>query len=336
MKAARITLAVIALFRVSPASAAQEPGSFERHSFTNAAGTRDYMLYVPSTAAPLRPLVLYIPGALQTADQAATDTRWNELAEEEEGFFVLYPEPDLEEGGFFHYMDEADQHRGRGVPAIIAGMTEHITSQWQIDPARIYVGGASNGAAMANVMIATYPDLYAAVFAHSGCAYKGQCGAIIGSSVSAEESAAAIVAEMDGRARVIPFIVFQGTMDPAVPPYLSERTVESWLRADDVFDDGLDDGSIALEPSAVEHGMVPNGRTYDVRRYVDAGGDALGEYWTVDGMRHAYSGGAPGTIPGVAVDLESERKVSASGTDPAGPDATRAAYSFFMAHPRTD
>ena len=311
----------------------QRPGTFARHSFGNEAGRRDYMLYVPSEARKKQPLVVYIPGAMQTADQAAKDTGWNELAERE-GFFVLYPEPNLSEGGFFHYMDEADQHRDRGVPAIIAGMTRRIIAEWRIDPRRVYVGGISNGAAMANVMGATYPDVYAALFAHSGCAYKGQCGVIIGSTVPANDSADAIVEEMGERGRVMPFIVFQGTSDPAVPPYLSERTVDSWLLAADRLDDGAANGSVPLAPAAVVEDAVPNGHPYVVTFYEDAAGHTLGEYWAIEGMRHAYSGGAyVSPIPGLALDLASERKVSFSGTDPAGPDATSAAYGFFMAHP---
>ena len=291
------------------------------------------MLYVPSEARKKQPLVVYLPGAMQTADQAAKDTGWNDLAERE-GFFVLYPEPELSEGGFFHYMDEADQHRGHGVPAIIAGMTRKIIAEWRIDPRRVYVGGISNGGAMANVMGATYPDIYAALFAHSGCAYKGQCGVIIGSTVSSSESAEAIVAEMGERGRVMPFIVFQGTEDPAVPPYLSDRTVESWLLAGDRLDDGDANGSVPLEPAAVTHGAVPNGHAYTVSAYEDADGNTIGEYWSVDGLRHAYSGGAyDSPIPFLAIDLASERKISIWGTDPAGPDATTAAYGFFMAHP---
>jgi poly(3-hydroxybutyrate) depolymerase len=50
-------------------------------------------------------------------------------------------------------------------------MTQTVMKQWRIDRRRVYVGGISNGGAMANVMMTTYPDLFAALLSHSGGPY---------------------------------------------------------------------------------------------------------------------------------------------------------------------
>jgi poly(hydroxyalkanoate) depolymerase family esterase len=308
-----------------PAAASEAGDTFQRLSLTNAAGTRQYLLYVPPGAPVQRPLVVELHGALATADRAAEGTHWNSLAKQKR-FYVVYPEQDPDAPGgtlgthlrSWNFGDPAHNSRDAGEASIIADIARKVISERSIDPHRVYVSGYSSGAGMSVVMAATYPDIFAAHAALSGCPYQGFPCLFSQSFVSPEESGALAYRAMGGRARLMPFFATEGTADFVLPPTNTEQVVQSWLAADDWADDGADNGSVPRTRSGFRTGAVPGGYSYEIDEYQDGKGHALGERWRIDGLGHTYSGGTPGEM----------------GTDPKGPDITAASYEFFEAHPR--
>jgi len=299
-------------------------GSAEAASFvgehTEAAGTRSFRGYVPSgydPATPL-PLVVALHGCTQTADQFRQLTRFDRLAEARK-FVVVYPEQSRSANflGCWNWFLDAHMHRGAGEPSIIAGITGWVRQRYAIDARRIYVTGLSAGGAMASVMGATYPDLYAAIGVASGCEYAA--GAPCAGFRSADPEQAGLLARraMGPYARPLPAVVFQGDRDVTVPPVNAQQLVRQWQVTADWADDGAANRSVPRSARKTSLARRSGGRTANVARYVDRRGHELVQRWLVRGMGHAWSGGCS----------------CAAYADPGGPQASRAMYAFFMGHP---
>jgi poly(hydroxyalkanoate) depolymerase family esterase len=275
-------------------------------SFACPAGSRSYKLYVPHRRphAGKRPLLVMLHGGTQDADDFAAGTRMNALAEEH-GFIVAYPiQPKSANAALcWNWFTPENQTRDRGEPSIVAGITREIIADYDIDPARVFVAGLSAGGAMAAVMGATYPELYAAIGVHSGLPYKsagdlpsafavmrGDAGAPRGRSRKSRGAE-------DGVPRVRT-IVFHGDADKIVHPSNGTEL-------------GAAKRGERSEPAEASRG--PNrGVTRTLTR--DKTGAIVAEQWVIHGSGHAWSGGS----------------ADGSYTDPHGPDASREMLRFFL------
>src|SRR4051794_22330062 len=285
-------------------------------TYSGAGGSRTYRGYVPSTykQGTAVPLVVVLHGCTQSADVMRQLTRFDQLAEKKR-FIAVFPEQPQSANyqNCWNFFQDSSMHRGSGESALIAGITDWVEQHYTIDSKRVYVAGLSAGGAMASVMGATYPDVYAAIGVGSGCEYAATATCAGYQSADPAKAASAAFAAMGSFARPVPVVAFEGDKDTTVPPVNADQLVTQWLATDDL----AADGTIATTPFSSEDGQVPNGRSYTVRRYNDAAGHELLEYWTVHGMTHAWSGGCS----------------CQSYSDPQGPDETAAMYDFFADHP---
>jgi poly(hydroxyalkanoate) depolymerase family esterase len=285
----------------------EDRGHFSTHAYADAAGRRQYRLYVPAgTASTPMPLVVMLHGCTQDADDFATGTQMNALAERHR-FLVAYPvQPkQANPSKCWNWFKPNDQSRDRGEPSLIAGITREVIATHNVDPSRVYVAGLSAGGAMAAIMISEYPELYAAAGVHSGlaagCAHDlpSALAAMKGGTHSAETRRA----QRDSFAPQRPMIVFHGDADATVHLSNAARIVRGFERQHDGVDEKRRSGA--------------GRRNCTVARLVSRGGvDA--ELWTIHGAPHAWAGGS----------------ARGSYTDASGPDASAEMLRFFLEHPQ--
>lgn len=105
---------------------------------------------------------MVLHGCTQSASGYDHSAAWSAAAEEH-GFAVLFPQqqrgnnPNL----CFNWFSPEDAGRGRGEALSIRQMIAAMQARHGTDPARVFVTGLSAGGAMAAVMLATYPELFA-------------------------------------------------------------------------------------------------------------------------------------------------------------------------------
>ena len=129
-------------------------------------------LHVPEGLNGPAPLVVVLHGCTQDAAVYDHGSGWSALADKY-GFILLFPEQNRANNPLlcFNWFLEEDMRRGMGEAASIANMVTAAQQAHAIDPARIFVTGLSAGGAMASVMLAAYPELFAGGAVIAGVAY---------------------------------------------------------------------------------------------------------------------------------------------------------------------
>jgi poly(hydroxyalkanoate) depolymerase family esterase len=126
-------------------------------------GALKMFAFVPEHLQQAPALVVVLHGCGQTAAGYDFGTGWSTLAERY-GFALLMPEQQVSNNAntCFNWFNPEDTRRGRGEACSIRQMITRMVGDHKIDSQRIYVTGLSAGGAMTSVMLATYPDVFAA------------------------------------------------------------------------------------------------------------------------------------------------------------------------------
>src|SRR6516165_2020520 len=235
--------------------------------------------YAPAHLPPKAPLVIALHGCTQTADEYDHGTGWSSLADNL-GFAVVYPQqqPANNPHNCFSWFLPDDIVRGHGEALSIREMVEHAIATFAADHRKAFVTGLSAGGAMASVMLATYPEVFAGGAIIAGLPYgcasnvqqafeamfteQGQAAQALGDRVRAASRHRGLWPKIS---------VWHGTSDPIVKPSNGEDIIRQWTNLH-----GLSDS-----PSYQE---LIEGHTRRV--WSDANGEALIEAFTINGMAH--------------------------------------------------
>src|SRR5687767_5529414 len=215
----------IALLASSASAATMKPVT----SFGTNPGALAMYEYVPDGLPSGRPLVIVMHGCTQMAS-AMVNTAWHKLADELK-FAVVYPEQSTDNNPVRcfnwagEYGDTANLERGKGENQSILSMIDAAIAAHGSDPKRVYIVGFSAGAAFVSVMLATWPDRFAAGSIMSGIAYR--CATTVngayscqspGVSKSSTEWGDLVRAASTFAGARPPVQIFHGSMDSIVKP----------------------------------------------------------------------------------------------------------------------
>jgi feruloyl esterase len=235
--------------------------------------------YVPKHMPPDAPLVVALHGCTQTSEEYDQGTGWSSLADSL-GFAVVYPQqqPSNNAKNCFSWFLPSDTARGHGEALSIREMVEHAIATFAADRRKIFVTGLSAGGAMASVMLATYPEVFAggAIIAGLpyGCAsnvHEAFEAMFTGQKHATQSLGDRVRAASRHRGPWPKISVWHGTGDPIVKPFNGEDIIRQWINVH-----GLSDS-----PSYQE--LIGN---HTRRIWSDADGNALIEAFSISGMAH--------------------------------------------------
>lgn len=236
-------------------------------------------VYVPEAMADKAPLVVVLHGCTQTADGYDHGAGWSHLADEL-GFAVLFPQqqrsnnPNL----CFNWFSPIDARRNSGEALSIRQMIAAMVDAHGIDESRIFITGLSAGGAMASIMLATYPEVFAGGAIIAGLPFGAAASVndafarMRGEGYPSDAHLAGLIRQASRHDGPWPSVsVWQGSGDRTVDASNAERIIAQWQIVH------------GLAGAAPERDIVDESRH---RVWRDAGGRVAVEAYEIVGMGH--------------------------------------------------
>jgi poly(hydroxyalkanoate) depolymerase family esterase len=128
--------------------------------------------YVPRGIRSTAPLVVAIHGCAQSAQDFADHSGWPQIADRL-GLRMVFPQQRITNNPArcFNWFLSANSRRDSGEALSIKQMIDRMKADYRVDARRVFVTGLSAGGAMTSIMLATYPDVFAAGAIMAGTPY---------------------------------------------------------------------------------------------------------------------------------------------------------------------
>ncbi|MFE9204735.1 PHB depolymerase family esterase [Micromonospora sp. NPDC007230] len=129
--------------------------------------------YRPDGLPANAPAVVLLHGCTQNAAGYFANSGWQKYADLWKFALIVAQQPAANNSSScFNWFETGDSARGQGEALSIKQMVDYARTNYGTDAARVYVSGLSAGGAMSAVMLATYPDVFAAGSVIAGLPYR--------------------------------------------------------------------------------------------------------------------------------------------------------------------
>jgi feruloyl esterase len=251
----------------------------EISSFGANPGNLRMLTYVPPQLPASAPLVVVLHGCLQTARAYDDGSGWSILARRH-GFALVYAEQSQANNPnrCFNWFQPHDARRGSGEALSIRQMVTRMRRTHSIDPARIFITGLSAGGAMASVMLATYPEVFAGGGIIAGLPYGAASGmrqvmsAMKRPQLRSAQQWGDLVRSASSHTGPRPMVsIWHGTEDRTVAASNAAALLSQWTNVHGISEEVFSQTSVA---------------GHRRRAWSNRKGDTVIEQYLIDGMGH--------------------------------------------------
>ncbi len=255
----------------------------EVSSFGSNPGNLRMLKYVPAGVSNNAPLVVVLHGCTQTGTDYEK-SGWSAVADQHK-FLIVYAEQNTANNSLRcfnwagEYGDPTNLKRGEGENLSLKQMVDKMKADYSVDASRVFISGFSGGGAMAALMLAVWPDVFAGGSLFAGIPYNCTTvyNEVSGCLNPGKDKPAATQGQLardafPGYTGPYPRVsIWAGSADSVVNPMNQTELLEQFSELHGI------DRTPDAQDTAVGH---PH------REYKDAAGKTLVETYTITGMNH--------------------------------------------------